>query len=185
MIVRTQPAAGYGPSELPSYDESKSPAVVEISSHGKGDIGFTPYHPSVQNPVELQAEGYGYQPHGDEQDDLYGEGHDQLRPLSSLPQSTPPITPPPSTPPMSYGRGAGHSPQMSVGSVNSQLAGGEAVTGRGPGHSPQISVGSVHSQTIEDTPLSAPVRNPVIQRKLVASGESGRLSRQSEVSGLS
>jgi hypothetical protein len=185
-IARTQAAASHGPaSELPSYDESKSPAAVKAPQHGAADLMFTPYEPHGRDPVELQAEGYGNEPHGDRQDDLYGEGYDQLRPLSTPSPATPPISPPLSPPQMGYGRGAGHSPHMSVGSMNSQLAGGETGAGRGPGHSPQISVGSVHSQTREDTPVSPPVRNPVIQRKSVASSESGRLSRQSEVSGLS
>lgn len=185
-LARANAAAGHGPaSELPSYDDAKSPAAVEISQHGERDMGFNPYHPQTQNPVELQAEGYGHEAHGDGQDDLYGEGHDQLRPLSTPPLSTPPVSPPLSPPPLGYGRGAGHSPHMSLGSMNSQLAGGEASATRGHGHSPQISVGSMHSQTTEDPPLSAPSRNSVIQRKSVASGESGRLSRQSEVSGLS
>jgi hypothetical protein len=116
---------------------------------------------------------------------MYGEGHDQLRPLSTPQLGSPPISPPLSAPQMGYGRGAGRSPQMSVGSMNSQLAGDETSAGRGSGHSPQLSVGSIHSQTTEDAHVFPPVRKPVIQRKSVASSESGRLSRQSEVSGLS
>lgn len=185
-IARTKAGAGYGPaSELPSYDESKSPAAVEVPQHGATDLEFTPYEPHGRDPVELQAEGYGNEPHGDGQDDLYGEGYDQLRPLSTPPPSTPPVSPPLSPPLMGYGRGAGHSPHVSIGSMNSQLVGGDTGTGGGPGHSPQIGVGSMHSQTTEDTAVSPPVRNKGIKRKSVASGESGRSSRQSEVSGLS
>lgn len=83
------------------------------------------------------------------------EEQDQLRPLSIAATSTPPVSPPISAPPMAYG---------------------------GAAHSPQMSTGSIHSQT-EDVP--APVRQQIIQRKSVASGDSGRLSRQSEASGLS
>lgn len=158
-VARELAAADHGrASELPSYDDSKVGPAVEISPNGR-DMGFTPYQPYPQNPVELQAgeNAHDHSDHAEEEhDDLYGEGHDQLRPLSTPPLPTPPVSPPLSPPPMGYGR-SGHSPQMSTGSMNSQT---------------------------EDVPAPA---KPIIQRKSVASNISagGRDSRQSEVSGLS